>query len=404
LLTPSISVTIQPMEKRGLESNLVVVDYHNEEYFESPQAVVSAPGVGFILGEHSEFCNGMAIGFGLPLRTYVAVSRRSDSSLRFFAADLQERKRSTLSNLKFKREDRWANYLKGILLGLANAGCPLGGLNITFHGTIPRNKGLFSSGSLCLAAAKATAEAMGYDLTDPQLIQAVLFAEKSFVQSPYVSPLEIYLSLYSRKGHLLLIDQRNFSMEYLEISFPEISLILIDSQVPQSDFLEDLQERVEVCNEASLVIRQQIPGGDLRALSPKEFRGILGEVSESVRRISIHGANESARYNELLTQLKSGNYELAGKILNHSQEDLRDLFEVSCPEIDWITKHTVELRGVLCTRLTGVGIASCALTFYEKSVENSLLSRLDEYERIFGFHPEVYPIHLAGGMEVHRLP
>jgi galactokinase len=380
-----------------------ILSYHLEEYQEQPGAVVSAPGVGFLLGEHSEFCNGMAIGFGLPLRTYVAVSKRNDSSLRFYAKDLDERKRSTLSNLKFKREDRWANYLKGVLVGLDNAGCPMSGLNITFMGTIPLNKGLFSSGSLCLALAKAIALAQDHAISDPQLIQAVLYAEKHFVQSPYVSPLEIYVSLYAKPGQLLIIDQRNFSLESIPVSFPEYSLLLIDTQIPQSDFLEDLQERIEVCSEAADVIRKQIPIGDLRSISPKEFRGILENVSESVRRISIHGINENVRFHELMTHLKSGNLEAIAKILNRSQEDLRDLFEVSCPEIDWIAKHTVEIPGVLCTRLTGVGIASCAFTIYEKKSEPELLSRLEDYERIFGFHPIIYPVRLSNGLEVHRI-
>ncbi len=383
--------------------DLPIVKFHNEEYQEKPKTLVSAPGVGFILGEHTEFCNGIAIGFGLPLRVYVAVSRRNDSSLRFYAADYDERKRSSLSNLKYKREDRWANYLKGVLLGLGNAGCPLGGLNISFHGTIPQNKGLFSSGALCLALAKAVALAMEYEISDQQLMQAVLFAERTFVQAPYVSPLEIYLSLYSKEGHLLVIDQRNFSMEYIPVPFPDLSLFLIDTQVPQSDFLEDLEERIEVCNEAIRVIKSQIPGGDLRSLSPNEFRGILNEVSEPARRISIHGANEHARYSELMAFLRQGNLVAAGKILNRSQEDLRDLFEVSCPEVDWIAKHTIELPGVLCTRLTGVGIASCALTICNSSTEKDLFTRLEEYERIFGFHPEIHNISLSTGLEVHTI-
>jgi galactokinase len=102
--------------------------------------------------------------------------------------------------------------------------------------------------------------------------------------------------------------------------------------------------------------------------------------------------------------LADENLVIAGKILNRSQEDLRDLFEVSCPEVDWISKHTIELPGVYCTRLTGVGIASCAITIYDSSVRKELYTRLEEYERIFGFHPELHSIHPAKGLIVHRSP
>lgn len=378
-----------------------IAERHTLEFSEASSVVVSAPGVGFILGEHTEFCSGMAIGFALPLRTFVAVSRRNDSSLRFYAADLDEKKRCSLSNLKFKREDRWANYLKGVLHGLANAGCTLGGLNITFSGNIPPNRGLFSSGSICLALAKAAALALGYNISDAQLIQAVIFAERHFVQSPYVSPLEIYLSLYSKRGQLSIIDQRNFAIEYFKADFPTAAMLLIDTQVPQTDFLEDLMDRIDACTIAAKELRSRVPGGDYRLVSPKEFRGMIGQVSESVRRICTHAVNEHFRFTELMTHLKTGSLQAAGKVMNRSQEDLRDLFEVSCPEVDWIAKHTTELPGVFCSRLTGVGIASCALTMYEKSVQSELLSRLEEYERIFGFHPQIHHIAPDDGLLVH---
>lgn len=365
--------------------------------------MASAPGVAFLLGEHTEFCSGMAIGFGLPLRSWVAVSLRNDSSLRFYSPGPGERKRSSTSNLKYKREDRWANHLKGVLLGLSNAGCPIQGLNISFLGTIPQNKGLFSSGALCLSLARAVSDAMGFDISDQQLIQAVVFAQKNF-SSNYVSPLEIYTSLYAKNHELLVLDQRNFSRTYVPYEFNGTQMLLIDTQVPQSDFEEDLEERIEVCQEATRVIKERIPGGDLRSVTTRDFRVSLGAVSESVRRVSIHGSNEHARFVELSHMIGEQNLTLAGKILNRSQEDLRDLFEVSCPEVDWISKHTIELPGVYCTRLTGVGIASCAITIYDSKVHQELITRLEEYERIFGFHPELHTIYPSMGLIVHRSP
>jgi galactokinase len=62
---------------------------------------------------------------------YVLLSRRDDHSFKFFAPDLDERKKCSLTNLKYKREDRWANYIKGSIYGLQNMGCPIEGMNIT---------------------------------------------------------------------------------------------------------------------------------------------------------------------------------------------------------------------------------------------------------------------------------
>ena len=123
-----------------------------KEYNCKPQAVNSSPGVLHLLGEHAEFARGHVLSIALPLSATVAVARRADSSIRMFTGLYDERKRCSVSNLKFKREDRWANLLKAVLAGLDTMGCSLTGLNILIDCEIPDGRGLGASSAICLAA------------------------------------------------------------------------------------------------------------------------------------------------------------------------------------------------------------------------------------------------------------
>ena len=96
------------------------------------------------------------------------------------------------------------------------------------------------------------------------------------------------------------------------------------------------------------------------------------------------------------------------RVVNHSHESMRDLFEISCPEIDWILKRVGELEPNLeqlrnpftCGRITGKGFGRCLYTFIRKEDEEAFQTKLSEYERIFGFHPSSYRVLPADGAHI----
>ncbi len=88
---------------------------HKEEYGEPPQLIVSAPGRVNVIGEHTDYNEGFVLPIAIDYFVNVAISRRKDQHLKFFSVNLRDRKRTSISNLRFKKEDRWANYPKGVI-------------------------------------------------------------------------------------------------------------------------------------------------------------------------------------------------------------------------------------------------------------------------------------------------
>ena len=79
-----------------------------------------------------------------------------------------------------------------------------------------------------------------------------------------------------------------------------------------------------------------------------------------------------------------------GRVLSRSHERLRDNYEVSCPEFDWIAKRCFEVPDVYGSRLVGTGLRGCIVTFLEERAVSLYRERVEEYERIFGFTADVY--------------
>jgi len=135
---------------------------HEQEYHECPQVVATAPGVVNLMGAHTEATDGYLLVFGMDKRAYVAASRRDDGSMRFYAADLDERKRTSSSALKYRREDRFAGLCKGVISRLQTLGAHIGGLNVTVTSDIPAGIGLGASQAIGVATVADFADAFAH--------------------------------------------------------------------------------------------------------------------------------------------------------------------------------------------------------------------------------------------------
>lgn len=122
----------------------------------------------------------------------------------------------------------------------------------------------------------------------------------------------------------------------------------------------------------------------------------MGSLNEEIRRRCLFVMQEHARIVEVQKVLKDGDREAFLKLLMHSHEGLRDLYEVSCPETDWLVKRALEIPGVVGSRMTGNGFGGCVFVILSASMATEYESKMDDYERIFGFRPVTYELHTAG--------
>jgi len=372
--------------------------HHQNEYGEKPEVIFSAPGVISLLGEHNDFNEGVMLQFALNKRVQVAVSRRKDSSLRFFAADFGERKRTTVANLKYKREDRWANYPKGVLAEIAEEGYKFKGLNFTIYGEVPLEIGLASSSALCTAATYALRELYKFPFGDKECVEISMRAETAFIGRETSISTHITSAL-GRAGELLHVDVRSLGYEFIPFQSDNVLLLLTISNVPKVLSDPELQFRKNECAKCVTYLNEHIPGTALRDYTVDDLKHGIGIVPESTRRLCMHVVEENLRVQEGKEALQNGDLQGLGKILNKSHESLRDYYEISCHEIDWLVKRAWEMEEVIGSRLIGSGFGGCTITLLQKQGLESYYRRLEEYERIFGFSAETVICEPSAGVE-----
>ncbi|MDC7225277.1 MAG: galactokinase [Spirochaetales bacterium] len=374
---------------------------HKNEYSSKPQVIASAPGILNLMGEHTDYNEGCVIQTTVNRRTSIAISSRKDNSLRFFLADSEEKKRTTVPNLKYKREDRWANYMKGVLFELVNMGYPIKGLDVTVVSDIIPGIGLGASAALSVAFTAAVNELYGFGLSDSQLIQAASYSESTFV-GRNTEITDQFVSTIGRKDNAVFLDLRSLDFEYLPLDLDDNVIVIVNSNVPGTDAVREAEliERKEQCSECVEYLNKKKPGRSLRDYSVEDVSGGLGLLPEQIRRICNHVIGETQRSVDACDALKAKNFEVFGKMLNRSHESLRDNYEVSCPELDWLVKRSQEMDGVLGSRMTGGGFGGCTVTLLESRVLDNYRERLQEYEHIFGFEPEIFICEPSEGVKI----
>ncbi len=369
---------------------------HREEYEvdadqSEPVVIAEAPARMHLLGEHGEAGAGLLLSMTIDRHVWIAASLRKDSSLRFFAADLGERKRTTLLNLKYKREDRWANYIKMVIHGFAERDYPVKGLNFTLMGDIPQQVGLASSSAIEVAAAVALRALLDADLTDQELLDLLSESSAAFFGRDE-HPVDHLISLLSQKGKFLLVDELSMTARPIKIPFADYRIILTDSRVPRFGVEAELKQRRSDIRKGLDLLSHKQSGACFRDYAAEDLVESMGALPEQIRRRSMHVVEELRRVAEAEEMLKRNDFNAFAKLILHSHESLRDLYEVSCPEIDWLIKRAQEIDGVLCSRMTGQGFGGCTYSIIAEDAVEEYKRRLEDYERIFGFKPLVYEI------------
>ena len=374
---------------------------HFEEYGTKPEVITSAPGILNLMGEHTDYNEGCVIQTTINRSVEVAVSRRKDNSLRFYLADSNEKKRTTVPNLKYKREDRWANYPKGVLFELVNMGFPVKGIDVTISGNVVPGIGLGASAALSVAFTAAVRKLFGFELSDSQLIQAASYAEATFI-GRNTEITDQFVSTIGQKGKAVFLDLRSLDFEYLPLQLKGANIVVVNSNVPGTEAVreDELLERKEQCAECVEFLSRKRPGRSLRDYSMEDITGGMGLLPEQIRRICSHVIGETERSMEARAVIKAGKYDVFGRMMNRSHESLRDNYEVSCPELDWLVKRSQEMEGVFGARMTGGGFGGCTVALIESGVLDNYVKRLQEYEHIFGFEPDIFICEPSDGVRV----
>ncbi|MDR2783241.1 MAG: galactokinase [Treponema sp.] len=390
---------------------LDILANHTKEYgFQAGDkkiSVAASPGRTHYLGENGLTGKRLLLSSSIDKTLFVAVSPRSDGMFRFHSTGGDERKRTTFANLRPRREDRWANYLKVAISIFIETPDPAdverhetGGLSFTVASTIPKHKGFGSSSALELASALALRPLFEPDMSDDELIAKLSPSHRVYFEREH-DIVDFSLMMKAEENRWTIIDESQMDeglscARNIETPFSGYKTVVFDSRVPNLEITAELETRATQLKKTLEVLEQRKPG--ILFQNPAAVALIESEksITEEMRRRCLHVAQEAVRLNDIEAAMKAGDMVQIAKLFQYSQISLRDLYEVSCPETDWMVRRAAETPGVAASRMIGPGFGGSVFAILTPEAEKEYKDKLEDYERIFGFHPQKYEIKTGG--------
>ncbi len=379
-----------------------IVNFHVNEYGDEPLSCVCVPGRFHLLGEHTWFAHGNTLSMAINYNLYLCISKRQDNNFRFYSLSLNERRRVSAVNLKYKKEDRWANSLKAIIASFFDYGYEIPGLNFTILSEIPPNAGLGTPNALKVATALAISKLISGSLDNIEVLKIVEHANSQYLNThPHTA--DILCVLHTKEGECVKIDNKRKLVSLYPFNVEGHSIILTDSCVPRSVVREELSTRMRECLLAYEAVKKNADMPKNTDLTESFLKEI--DISEAVRRRVTYIIRESQSVDDAVEAIKKGDKVALSRILIRSHEGLRDRFEISCPELDWLVKRALEFiepipSSLICARMTGKGFGGCIYSILKTEDVPSYKEKLADYERIFGFTPLFYEVKPSQGASV----
>ena len=321
--------------------------------------------------------------------------------MRFWAPDINERKRTSASALKYRHEDHFGSLCKGTLSRLHTLGAHVSGVNVTVHSEVPSAVGLSASQSIAVAMAMAIAHVSGFPLKPVEAAQVGHFAEHGFAELP-VGLSGFLATAAARRGTIMCLDTHRLDWKYLSHDLPDSSLFGINTHAPSALSIQEEADRQADCVECLSVLSGDEHGCSFQDFTMEQLYASIGKVPEASRRYCLHIVSENDRVLNCIDALKHRDSTWIGKLLAESHESLRDLYEGTSPEVDWIVKHSQMLFPVHGARLAGGSTGTCALVLAKSDALSQISELMHEYERIFGFHPDVLECYPDDGVRVEE--
>ena len=333
---------------------------HFEKAFGSPPRIFCAPGRVNLLGEHTDYNDGFVMPCAIGFSTRVAISPRTDRKLVIRSEEFSQQFEFDLDNLPSQGKGVWSDYVLGIAVMLAEIGHPTPGASLLVRGEVPIGAGLSSSAAIEVASALALMSLNGARLSLPEVAKLCQRAENVFIGAR-VGIMDQFVSCLGRAGHALLLDCR--SLEYKLIPIPEnVRLVICNTMVKHEHASGAYNQRRDECDEGVQILSEWYPNARaLRDISVEQLEQHSAGMPATIYKRCLHVVSENQRVLEGAKYLAAGDVGRFGSLMRESHRSLRDLFEVSCRELDIMVEIAESLEGYCGGRMTGGGFGGCTV-------------------------------------------
>ncbi|MFN7117462.1 MAG: galactokinase [Saprospiraceae bacterium] len=370
------------------------------QFNRTPDLLVRACGRINLIGEHTDYNDGFVLPAAIDRFIFYALAENGTDTCHFYAADMNEKGSAALHDLK-KTELQWLNYLQGIIQQFQLEGKTVRGVDVVLGGNLPVGSGMSSSAALECGFGWALNRLFDAGFSKSYIAELAHHSSNQFMGIPS-GIMDQFASMMGKANHFILLDCRSLEHRYIPADLKAYQIVLINSKVHHELSSSEYPVRVAECKAGVQYLQQFDPNvKSLRDVTPELLEAHKDGLSDKIYRRCKYVVTEEVRTLQACEYLQKGEIEKVGKLMFRTHAGLRDDYEVSCPEIDFLVDFAKEYEGVAGARIMGGGFGGCTINLVKKDAVNDFIHKAEAaYYDVFNIKAEHYLLNISDGTDV----
>lgn len=378
---------------------------HFEKLFQKPaKYIFLSPGRINIIGEHVDYNDGFVLPAAINKYICFAISKNKNSECVLVAKDLNDVYTFDINDPLQPINKMWANYILGVLHQLKEKGLPEKGFTIVFSSTIPMGAGLSSSAALECGIAYAMNKIFDLKLSKEEIARIGQKAEHTFA-GVNCGIMDQFAAVFGKKNYVIKLDCTTLAYEYHKANFKEYQLVLFDSCVKHTHLTSGYNDRRNEVEQGLAIIKANYPEvTSFRNCTEKMVFSLKDTLGEIIFNRCLFVVQEIERVDLAVRALTDGNIEQLGDLMTKTHYGLSELYEVSCPEMDFLVTEANTIPEIIGARMMGGGFGGCTINLVKKENVNAVIEKMRRaYATQYNIDLKYYKIKIAKGTSEYAI-
>ena len=366
---------------------------------------VESPGRINLIGEHVDYNGGSVLPGAIDKKVEFIIENIKGSTCFIDSKTINKKFEFELSSLE-KSNQHWQNYILGTINNIINKrNLKISAFSCKINSSLPIGAGISSSSALISGLAAGLIEINNLQIKKSEIVDIVSDVEHNYIGLKG-GIMDQFTILHGQKNKLVHLECHTRSFKYVHAEFNDYQVILLNTNVEHNLANTAYNDRVEECRHALDLINKKYSNkfSYLCEVDSTILESFKVNLDAKIYNRASFVVNENLRTYEAAKKLNEFKLVEIGNLMYQSHAGLKDLYEVSCNELDFLVDLTKPYDQIIGSRMMGGGFGGCTINLIHKKFKDEFLdiAHKSYYEK---FRIDVTPIEISicDGVKIKNL-